>query len=186
MGWKGLVAPCDLSPQSIAASKTSSAEPRTCSTSSGSSRSQGCPRCPSSPPPLSSPGSFGGGGALAESPKGLWRWLSILLSLQGPPNFLRASALAEHIKPVVVIPEEAPEDEEPENLIEISSGPPAGEPVVSAPVSPCPTVSPREEEGSPTHAGQSLGFAPPRGLPHHGGHRSVGQRSVFSTVAGGG
>lgn len=125
------------------------------------------------------------GGALAESPKGLWRWPSILLSLQGPPNFLRASALAEHIKPVVVIPEEAPEDEEPENLIEISSGPPAGEPVVSAPVSPCPTESPREE-GSPTHAGQSLGFAPPRGLPHHGGRRSVGQRSVFSAVAGGG
>lgn len=52
---------------------------------------------------------------------------------QGPPNFLRASALAEHIKPVVVIPEEAPEDEEPENLIEISTGPPAGEPAVSGP-----------------------------------------------------
>uniref|UniRef100_A0A8C5JYY9 Huntingtin interacting protein 1 related n=1 Tax=Jaculus jaculus TaxID=51337 RepID=A0A8C5JYY9_JACJA len=51
---------------------------------------------------------------------------------EGPPNFLRASALAEHIKPVVVIPEEAPEDEEPENLIEISSGPPAAEPVVVA------------------------------------------------------
>lgn len=43
---------------------------------------------------------------------------------------MRASALAEHIKPVVVIPEEAPEDEEPENLIEISTGPPAGEPAV--------------------------------------------------------
>ncbi|XP_029333155.1 huntingtin-interacting protein 1-related protein isoform X1 [Mus caroli] len=51
---------------------------------------------------------------------------------EGPPNFLRASALAEHIKPVVVIPEEAPEEEEPENLIEISSAPPAGEPVVVA------------------------------------------------------
>uniref|UniRef100_A0A5F8HFF5 Huntingtin interacting protein 1 related n=1 Tax=Monodelphis domestica TaxID=13616 RepID=A0A5F8HFF5_MONDO len=51
---------------------------------------------------------------------------------EGPPNFLRASALAEHIKPVVVIPDEAPEDEEPENLIEISSGPPAGEPPVRA------------------------------------------------------
>ncbi|XP_030073693.1 huntingtin-interacting protein 1-related protein [Microcaecilia unicolor] len=39
-----------------------------------------------------------------------------------PPNFLRASALAEHVKPVVVIPnEEAPEDEEPESLIEIST-----------------------------------------------------------------
>ncbi|XP_023372612.1 huntingtin-interacting protein 1-related protein isoform X2 [Otolemur garnettii] len=50
---------------------------------------------------------------------------------EGPPNFLRASALAEHIKPVVVIPEETPEDEEPENLIEISTGPPAGEPAVS-------------------------------------------------------
>lgn len=56
---------------------------------------------------------------------------SHLPPLQGPPNFLRASALAEHIKPVVVIPEEAPEDEEPENLIEISMGPPVGEPVVS-------------------------------------------------------
>ncbi|XP_070619317.1 huntingtin-interacting protein 1-related protein [Erythrolamprus reginae] len=42
---------------------------------------------------------------------------------ENPPNFLRASALAEHVKPVVVIPEEAPEDEEPENLIEISSAP---------------------------------------------------------------
>uniref|UniRef100_A0A7N4NYY9 Huntingtin-interacting protein 1-related protein n=1 Tax=Sarcophilus harrisii TaxID=9305 RepID=A0A7N4NYY9_SARHA len=51
---------------------------------------------------------------------------------EGPPNFLRASALAEHIKPVVVIPEEAPEDEEPENLIEISTGPPAGEPPMVA------------------------------------------------------
>ncbi|XP_060026442.1 huntingtin-interacting protein 1-related protein isoform X4 [Lagenorhynchus albirostris] len=51
---------------------------------------------------------------------------------EGPPNFLRASALAEHIKPVVVIPEEAPEDEEPENLIEIGSGPPAAEPAVVA------------------------------------------------------
>ncbi|EMP37090.1 Huntingtin-interacting protein 1-related protein [Chelonia mydas] len=43
---------------------------------------------------------------------------------ESPPNFLRASALAEHVKPVVVIPEEAPEDEEPENLIEISTAPP--------------------------------------------------------------
>lgn len=59
------------------------------------------------------------------------------LSPQGPPNFLRASALAEHIKPVVVIPEEAPEEEEPENLIEISTGPPAEEPAVSAPPARC-------------------------------------------------
>ncbi|XP_049721073.1 huntingtin-interacting protein 1-related protein [Elephas maximus indicus] len=51
---------------------------------------------------------------------------------EGPPNFLRASALAEHIKPVVVIPEEAPEEEEPENLIEISTGPPTVEPAVVA------------------------------------------------------
>nr|XP_058896635.1 huntingtin-interacting protein 1-related protein isoform X2 [Kogia breviceps] len=51
---------------------------------------------------------------------------------EGPPNFLRASALAEHIKPVVVIPEEASEDEEPENLIEIGTGPPAAEPAVVA------------------------------------------------------
>ncbi|XP_007936325.2 huntingtin-interacting protein 1-related protein [Orycteropus afer afer] len=51
---------------------------------------------------------------------------------EGPPDFLRASALAEHIKPVVVVPEEAPEDEEPENLIEISTGPPVKEPAVVA------------------------------------------------------
>ncbi|XP_060106118.1 huntingtin-interacting protein 1-related protein [Heteronotia binoei] len=49
---------------------------------------------------------------------------------ENPPNFLRASALAEHVKPVVVIPEEAPEDEEPENLIEISAAPPVEQPVV--------------------------------------------------------
>ncbi|OCU02036.1 hypothetical protein XELAEV_18007794mg [Xenopus laevis] len=43
----------------------------------------------------------------------------------GPPNFLRASALAEHVKPVVVIPNETPEDEEPpESLIEISTAQP--------------------------------------------------------------
>lgn len=34
---------------------------------------------------------------------------------------------------MVVIPEGAPEDEEPEHLIEIGTGPPAGEPVVSIP-----------------------------------------------------
>uniref|UniRef100_A0A8C6ADF6 Huntingtin-interacting protein 1-related protein n=1 Tax=Marmota marmota marmota TaxID=9994 RepID=A0A8C6ADF6_MARMA len=61
---------------------------------------------------------------------------------EGPPNFLRASALAEHIKPVVVIPEEAPEDEEPENLIEISAGPPAGEPAVSSLLPPIPLDPP--------------------------------------------
>lgn len=37
---------------------------------------------------------------------------------------------------MVVIPEESTEDEEPENLIEIGTGPPAGEPAVSGP-SPC-------------------------------------------------
>ncbi|XP_069475736.1 huntingtin-interacting protein 1-related protein [Ambystoma mexicanum] len=50
-----------------------------------------------------------------------------------PPNFLRASALAEHVKPVVVIPSEAsepPEDEEPESLIEISTAQPVEQPVV--------------------------------------------------------
>lgn len=41
----------------------------------------------------------------------LWGWpVSILqrrvLLLQNPPNFLRASALSEHISPVVVIPAE--------------------------------------------------------------------------------
>uniref|UniRef100_A0A8C7BRA3 Huntingtin interacting protein 1 related n=1 Tax=Neovison vison TaxID=452646 RepID=A0A8C7BRA3_NEOVI len=50
---------------------------------------------------------------------------------EGPPNFLRASALAEHIKPVVVIPEEAPEDEEPPltvvaDLFDQTFGPPNG------------------------------------------------------------
>uniref|UniRef100_A0A8C3PEV4 Huntingtin interacting protein 1 related n=1 Tax=Chrysemys picta bellii TaxID=8478 RepID=A0A8C3PEV4_CHRPI len=50
---------------------------------------------------------------------------------ESPPNFLRASALAEHVKPVVVIPEEAPEDEEPENLIEISTAPPVEQQNVS-------------------------------------------------------
>ncbi|XP_019362713.1 PREDICTED: huntingtin-interacting protein 1-related protein [Gavialis gangeticus] len=50
---------------------------------------------------------------------------------ESPPNFLRASALAEHVKPVVVIPEEAPEDEEPENLIEINTGS-AAEPQVTS------------------------------------------------------
>lgn len=118
-----------------AASGTSSAELPTCSTSSGSSRSPGCLRCVGcwGPccPPGHSPGLRGHGrgglhaGVVAEQ-----------LSPQGPPNFLRASALAEHIKPVVVIPEEAPEEEEPENLIEISTGPPTEEPAVSAPPSP--------------------------------------------------
>ncbi|XP_038229700.1 huntingtin-interacting protein 1-related protein isoform X2 [Dermochelys coriacea] len=50
---------------------------------------------------------------------------------ESPPNFLRASALAEHVKPVVVIPEETPEDEEPENLIEISTAPPVEQQNVS-------------------------------------------------------
>ncbi|XP_030650298.1 huntingtin interacting protein 1 related b [Chanos chanos] len=44
-----------------------------------------------------------------------------------PPNFLRASALAEHVKPMVVIPdEEEPEeqeDDDPEPLIDVSDGP---------------------------------------------------------------
>uniref|UniRef100_A0AAY4E104 I/LWEQ domain-containing protein n=1 Tax=Denticeps clupeoides TaxID=299321 RepID=A0AAY4E104_9TELE len=48
-----------------------------------------------------------------------------------PPNFLRASALAEHVKPMVVIPdEEEPEeqeDDDPEPLIDV---PAAGEPGV--------------------------------------------------------
>ncbi|XP_062874331.1 huntingtin interacting protein 1 related b isoform X2 [Trichomycterus rosablanca] len=39
-----------------------------------------------------------------------------------PPNFLRASALAEHVKPMVVIPDsdEPEEDDEPETLIDVS------------------------------------------------------------------
>ncbi|TSW08320.1 Huntingtin-interacting protein 1-related protein [Bagarius yarrelli] len=41
---------------------------------------------------------------------------------QSPPNFLRASALAEHVKPMVIIPdeEEPEEDDEPEPLIDVS------------------------------------------------------------------
>ncbi|XP_078083172.1 huntingtin-interacting protein 1-related protein-like isoform X1 [Mustelus asterias] len=44
---------------------------------------------------------------------------------ESPPNFLRASALAEHVKPVVIIPDEAPADdiEEPESLVEVSAAP---------------------------------------------------------------
>lgn len=63
-------------------------------------------------------------------PRNPKRWHHNFLSPQSPPNFLRASALAEHVKPVVVIPEEAPEDEEPENLIEISTS--STEPQVGA------------------------------------------------------
>ncbi|XP_035236095.1 huntingtin interacting protein 1 related b isoform X2 [Anguilla anguilla] len=38
-----------------------------------------------------------------------------------PPNFLQASALAEHVKPVVVVEEEEPpDDDDPEPLIEVS------------------------------------------------------------------
>uniref|UniRef100_A0AAY4E0X6 I/LWEQ domain-containing protein n=1 Tax=Denticeps clupeoides TaxID=299321 RepID=A0AAY4E0X6_9TELE len=47
-----------------------------------------------------------------------------------PPNFLRASALAEHVKPMVVIPdEEEPEeqeDDDPEPLIDVTEAPPTG------------------------------------------------------------
>lgn len=139
--------PVTCLPLPPAASKTSSAGLQTCCTSRGSSRSRGCLRCPAlrlhprSPLPAHqplAPGRLWGGGGLR---------ISQTLSLQGPPNFLRASALAEHIKPVVVIPEEAPEEEEPENLIEISSAPPAGEPVVR---SPCPTVPLSDPEGLQT------------------------------------
>uniref|UniRef100_A0AAR2LKZ8 I/LWEQ domain-containing protein n=1 Tax=Pygocentrus nattereri TaxID=42514 RepID=A0AAR2LKZ8_PYGNA len=46
-----------------------------------------------------------------------------------PPNFLRASALAEHVKPMVVIPDdeepEEQEEDEPEPLIDVSEAPPA-------------------------------------------------------------
>lgn len=121
--------------------KTSLRRHQTCCISSASSRSLGCPRygriCSGAPESLwVSPWM---GLDTAEGPSGAvsstglapslpcWQFLNPLqgcnnsLSLQSPPNFLRASALAEHVKPVVVIPEEAPEDEEPENLIEIST-----------------------------------------------------------------
>lgn len=50
----------------------------------------------------------------------------LFVSHQAPPNFLHAAALAKHVKPVVVIPDEdEPEqqdddDDDPEPLIEIS------------------------------------------------------------------
>ncbi|KAG8597599.1 hypothetical protein GDO81_002336 [Engystomops pustulosus] len=50
-----------------------------------------------------------------------------------PPNFLRASALDEHVKPVVVMANETPEEEEPpqtESLIEINNAQPVEQPVV--------------------------------------------------------
>lgn len=50
-----------------------------------------------------------------------------------PPNFLRASALEEHVKPVVVMANEAPEEEEPpqaESLIEITEAQPVEQQVV--------------------------------------------------------
>lgn len=50
-----------------------------------------------------------------------------------PPNFLRASALEEHVKPVVVMANEVPEEEEPpqtESLIEISNAQPVEQQVV--------------------------------------------------------
>uniref|UniRef100_A0A9J7ZXH1 I/LWEQ domain-containing protein n=1 Tax=Cyprinus carpio carpio TaxID=630221 RepID=A0A9J7ZXH1_CYPCA len=46
-----------------------------------------------------------------------------------PPNFLRASALAEHVKPMVVIPDEEEleeqEEDEPETLIDVSEAQPS-------------------------------------------------------------
>ncbi|XP_063820633.1 huntingtin-interacting protein 1-related protein isoform X1 [Pseudophryne corroboree] len=49
-----------------------------------------------------------------------------------PPNFLRASALEEHVKPVVVMANETPEEEEqpPESLVEISNIQPVEQQVV--------------------------------------------------------
>lgn len=56
-----------------------------------------------------------------------WSDTLLFVSHQAPPNFLHAAALAKHVKPVVVIPEEdEPEqqddddDDDPEPLIEIS------------------------------------------------------------------
>ncbi|XP_018412849.1 PREDICTED: huntingtin-interacting protein 1-related protein isoform X1 [Nanorana parkeri] len=50
-----------------------------------------------------------------------------------PPNFLRASAIEEHVKPVVVMANEVPEEEEPpqtESLIEITNAQPVEQEVV--------------------------------------------------------
>ncbi|KAM9331420.1 huntingtin-interacting protein 1-related protein [Gastrophryne carolinensis] len=49
-----------------------------------------------------------------------------------PPNFLRASALEEHVKPVVVMANETPEEEEPqtESLIQITEAQPVEQQVV--------------------------------------------------------
>lgn len=55
-----------------------------------------------------------------------WSDSLFFVSDQAPPNFLHAAALAKHVKPVVVIPDEdEPEqqdddDDDPEPLIEIS------------------------------------------------------------------
>lgn len=84
----------------------------------------------------------------------------------------------------MVIPEEAPEDEEPENLIEISSAPPAGEPAVSSPLpASLPVWSPEEEPLTQGWAQRRV--CPATGLPTMEGTR-VEPRSVFSAMAGGG
>lgn len=57
--------------------------------------------------------------------KTFWSGSLFSVSDQAPPNFLHAAALAKHVKPVVVIPDEdEPEqqdddDDDPEPLIEI-------------------------------------------------------------------
>lgn len=48
---------------------------------------------------------------------------------KSPPNFLRASALAEHVKPMVVIPDEEEleeqEEDEPEPLVDVREAQPS-------------------------------------------------------------
>lgn len=49
--------------------------------------------------------------------------------LKSPPNFLSASALAEHVKPMVVIPDEEEleeqEEDEPEPLVDVREAQPS-------------------------------------------------------------
>lgn len=127
--------PQELLPQSLGHALLQAAHPDP-STARGTSQAA-APVPPLAPVPFDAPGCLAGpqvdsGGSRGKTPWGATEQLPPWPP-QGPPNFLRASALAEHIKPVVVIPEETAEDEEPENLIEIGTGPPAGEPAVSGP-----------------------------------------------------
>lgn len=65
---------------------------------------------------------------------------SISLSPQNPPNFLRASALSEHISPVVVIPVESSSPES-EHVVETEDLVDTDIPPLPVPQSHCPKLS---------------------------------------------